>query len=168
MKNGDQKVVTTGQELVLTRTFDAPRELVFAAYSSCEHLRHWWGPRTWPMVECTMDFRVGGVWHYCLRGPNEGDESWGRAVFDEIVEPERIAYIDSFADADGNVNEGMPQTRSRVEFADAGGKTRLTLRASYPSPAALKQVLDMGMVAGMTETLDRLDEHLATMVESEA
>jgi uncharacterized protein YndB with AHSA1/START domain len=168
MKNDDQKVVTTGQELVLTRTFDAPRELVFAAYSSCEHLRHWWGPRTWPMVECTMDFRAGGVWHYCLRGPNEGDESWGRAVFDEIVEPERIAYTDAFADADGNVNEGMPQTRSTVEFADAGGKTRLTLRASYPSPAALKQVLDMGMVEGMTETLDRLDEHLATLVESEA
>lgn len=167
MTNSDQTVDTSERELVLTRTFDAPRELVFAAYSSCEHLRHWWGPRSWPMDECTMDFRVGGVWHYCLRGPNEGDESWGRAVFEKIVEPERIAFTDAFSDADGNVNEKMPQTRSRVELAEADGKTRLTLRAEYPSPADLQQVLDMGMVEGITETLDRLDEHLAELARNE-
>lgn len=166
MSNGDQRVETGERELVFTRTFDAPRELVFAAYSSCEHLRNWWGPRTWPMEECTMEFRVGGVWHYCLRGPNEGDESWGRAVFDEIVEPERIVYTDAFSDADGNVNEEMPQTQSIVELTDADGKTQLTLRATYPSPADLEQVLDMGVVDGMTETLDRLDEHLARGMES--
>ena len=168
MTQNDQKVVTRDQELVLTRTFSAPRELVFAAYSSCEHLSNWWGPRSWPMAECTMDFRVDGVWHYCLRGPNEGDESWGRAIFNEIVEPELIAYIDSFSDAEGNVNEEMPQTRSTVELAETNGKTRLTLRAKYPSSAELQRVLDMGMEQGITETLDRLDEHLAQVVRSES
>jgi uncharacterized protein YndB with AHSA1/START domain len=168
MSRSDQKVETTDRELVLTRTFDAPRELVFTAYSSCEHLRNWWGPRSWPMVECTLDFRVGGVWHYCLRGPDEGDESWGRAVYDEIVEPARIAYTDAFSDAEGNVNEAMPRTRSTVEFDELDGSTRLTLRATYPSAEDLQQVLDMGMVAGMTETLDRLDEHLAEAGESRA
>lgn len=168
MTNSDQKVVTSEQELVLTRTFDAPRELVFAAYSSCEHLSNWWGPRAWPMVECTMDFHVGGVWHYCLRGPNEGDESWGRAVFNEIVEPKRIAYVDAFSDPEGNVKEGMPQTQSSVELADVDGRTRLTLRAEYPSSADLEKVLEMGMVDGLTETLDRLDEHLADIAKSEA
>lgn len=167
MAKSDQKVETTERELVLTRTFSAPRELVFRAYSSCEHLRNWWGPRSWPMVECTMDFRVGGVWHYCLRGPDQGDESWGRAVFNEIAEPERIVYTDAFSDADGNVNEEMPQPRSSVELTEADGGTRLTLRARYPTSADLEQVLDMGMVAGMTETLDRLDEHLAEIVDSE-
>ena len=54
----DQTVTTTGRTFILTRTFDAPRALVFAAYSSCEHLRQWWGPRSWPMVECSIDFRV--------------------------------------------------------------------------------------------------------------
>lgn len=162
MTESDQKVQTGERELVLTRTFAAPRELVFAAYSSCEHLGNWWGPRSWPMVECTMDFRVGGVWHYCLRGPNEGDEAWGRAVFDEISEPERIVYTDAFADADGNVNEGMPQTQSTIELADVDGNTLLTLRATYPSAADLQKVLDMGMVAGITETLDRLAEHVAS------
>jgi uncharacterized protein YndB with AHSA1/START domain len=112
-----------------------------------------------------MDFRVGGVWHYCMRGPNEGDESWGRAVFQEILEPERIVYTDAFSDAQGAVNEDMPQTRSVIELVDEEGRTRLTLRATYPTSADLKQVLDMGMVPGMTETLDRLGEHLADLVE---
>lgn len=165
MAQSDQEVVTGERELVLTRTFDAPRELVFAAYSSCEHLSNWWGPRAWPMEECTMDFRVGGVWHYCLRGPNEGDESWGKAVFDEIVEPERIAYTDAFSDSEGNVNEQMPQTKSSVELTDVDGRTRLTLRAEYPTPEDLEQVLEMGMEAGITETLDRLEEHLADLVD---
>lgn len=161
MPKSDQTVETTERELVVTRTFQAPRERVFRAYSSCEHLKNWWGPRSWPMAECTMDFRVGGVWHYCLRGPDEGDESWGRAVFEEIVEPERIVYTDAFSEADGNVNEAMPQTRSTVELAETDDGTRLTLRAKYPTADDLEQVLEMGMVAGMTETLDRLDEHLA-------
>lgn len=168
MTDRNQKVVTTERELVLTRTFRAPRKLVFGAYSSCEHLRNWWGPRSWPMVECTMDFRVGGVWHYCLRGPNEGDESWGLAVFSEIVEPERLVYTDAFADAEGNVNEAMPQIQVRLDFAESDGVTQLTMRGTYPSPDALKLVLDMGMMDGITETLDRLEEHLAQLVKLHA
>jgi uncharacterized protein YndB with AHSA1/START domain len=163
----DQHVSTTDLDFILTRTFDAPRELVFEAYSDCEHLRHWWGPRSWPMAECTMDFRVGGVWHYCLRGPNPGDESWGYAVFDEIVRPERIAYTDSFADAEGNVNESMPRTQSNIAFEDVDGRTLLTIRATYPRPEDLRTVIEMGMEAGITETLDRLDEHLSGAVASD-
>jgi len=108
-----------------------------------------------------MDFRVGGVWHYCMRGPNEGDESWGRAIYDEIDAPQRIAYTDAFSDAEGNVNEAMPQTKSSVEFATEGDRTRLTMTATYASPEELQKVIDMGMIPGITETLDRLDEHLA-------
>lgn len=161
MTRSDQTVISRGHELVLTRTFDAPRELVFAAYSSCEHIKKWWGPRSWPVHECSMDFRVGGVWHYCMRGPNEGDESWGRAIYDEIDAPQRIAYTDAFSDAEGNVNETMPQTKSSVEFATGGDRTRLTMTATYASPEELQKVIDMGMIPGITETLDRLDEHLA-------
>jgi len=107
-----------------------------------------------------MEFRVGGVWHYCLRGPNPGDESWGRAVFEEIVEPERIVYTDSFSDRHGNVNEGMPETRSTVEFSDLGDRTEVAIRARYPTADALQQVLDRGMIKGLTETLDRLEAYV--------
>ncbi len=164
----DQTVTTTERELTLTRTFDAPRPLVFEAFSSCEHLKHWWGPRSWPMHECTIDFRVGGVWHYCLRGPNPEDESWGYAVYDEIVAPERIAYTDSFADAEGNVNEQMPRTRSTIDLVEVDGRTRATFCAAYPTAEDLRTVIDMGMEAGITETLDRLEEHVTGAAGSDA
>lgn len=158
------KVETSERELIYQRTFEAPRELVFRAYSSCEHLKHWWGPRSWPMAECTMDFREGGSWHYCLRGPNEGDASWGKAVFEEIVEPKRITYRDFFADEEGNTNSELPTVLTTLEFAEVEGQTRLTGRAVYPSADELETVLEMGMIEGMSETLDRLEEHLAEVV----
>lgn len=167
MTDNKLQVETTERELILTRTFDAPRELVFSAFSSCEHLRNWWGPRPWPMVECTIDFRPGGIWHYCLRGPNEGDAAWGRVDYEQIVEPERIVYRDSFSDAEANINPDLPQARVSYEFAAVEGKTLLTSRTEYPTPDGLQQVLEMGVVEGISETLDRLEEHLAKTVEAE-
>lgn len=154
-------VETKDRELLMERIFDAPPELVFEAYSSCEHLKHWWGPKEWPMEECTLDFREGGEWHYCLRGPNDGDESWGKAIYKEIDKPERIVYLDYFSDKDGNINEEMPGTETTMIFEPHEGKTKLIGIAQYPSSDALKTVLDMGMVEGMTSSLDRLEEHLA-------
>lgn len=160
MTKHELKVETSDRELVLTRLFDAPRDLVFKAFSSCEHVRNWWGPRTWPVAECTMDFRVGGVWHYCMRGPNEGDESWGRADYEEIVEPERIVYTDAFCDAEGRINERMPRAQVAYSLTGVDGVTTLTARTVYPSAKELQTVLEMGMIEGITETLDRLEEHL--------
>lgn len=160
MTSNRMNVETSDRELRFTREFDAPRRLVFDAFSSCEHLRNWWGPRSWPMAECTMEFRVGGVWHYCLRGPNEGDEAWSRAVFEEIVEPEKLAYRDGFSDAQGGINQELPQVTNTYWFTEENGKTTLTGHSRYETAADLQTVLDMGVVEGMTETLDRLDEHL--------
>lgn len=166
MSNHDMRIETTDHEIIITRHFDAPPELVFAAHASCERLGEWWGPRSWPMAECTIDFRAGGIWHYCLRGPNEGDESWGRADYEEIVEPERIVYVDAFSDADGNVNEEMPRTRVVVELEAVDGRTKLTSTATYPDPAHLKTVVEMGALEGIAETIDRLAEHLERAVAS--
>lgn len=165
MAENKMNVETTEREIIFTRSFDAPRELVFSAFSSCEHLKHWWGPRAWPMAECSLDFREGGVWHYCLRGPNQGDEAWGRAEFKRIVEPERIVYIDSFSDAEGNINSDMPEGLTTFEFAEENGATQVTGRTEYSSASELEKVLDMGVIEGMTETIDRLEEYLARVVE---
>lgn len=162
MTRNKTNVETKERALIMTRTFDAPRELVFETYTSCDHLNEWWGPREWPLSYCDMDFREGGVWHYCMQGPN-GDESWGRVVYREIVEPERIVYVDNFSDEDGNINEEMPGTLVTVEFADLEGKTEVTCSSQYTSPEELEKVLDMGVVEGFTETWDRLEEHLATV-----
>jgi uncharacterized protein YndB with AHSA1/START domain len=152
---------TEPPELVMERTFDAPRALVWRAFTEPERLQHWWGPKGWTLPVCTLDLRVGGVWHYCMRGP-AGEEGWGKAVYREIVEPERIVYSDAFSDADGNVAEGMPQMLITVEFADHDGKTKVTSRARFASAADLEATLGMGAVEGMTDTWDRLADYLAT------
>jgi uncharacterized protein YndB with AHSA1/START domain len=165
----DLNVETAGAELILTRTFDAPRDLVFAAYSSCEYIKNWFGSRSCRIVECTMDFRVGGFWHYCLRDPGTDAESWTKAVYLEIVEPALIAYSSAFADAEGNIDETKLKTQSRVELSEVDARTRLTLRVKCSSPSDLQQVLGMGIILHSTEALDRLEQHLrAPIAESES
>ncbi len=155
-----------GPELVIERVFQAPRELVFKAYSSAEHLKKWWGPRGWELTVCNIDFRPGGVWHYCMKclDENQGDfygmESWGKGVYHEIVDAEKIVYTDYFSDAEGNVSDLGAPGEVTLNFVDEGGATRLVNRVVYPSAEALKAVLDMGMEQGFAETLDRLAEFL--------
>ncbi|MGG4093680.1 SRPBCC domain-containing protein [Paenibacillus lautus] len=156
-----------GEVLVLERVFNAPRELVFKVFTDGEHLKQWWGPRGWEVTVSNMDFRPGGSWHYCMKclDKNQGDfygmESWGKSVYQEIEEPEKIVYIDYFSDAEGNIAEGMPATTVTMSFEEQDGKTKLISRAVYDSPEALKTVLDMGMEEGITQTWDRLEEYLA-------
>lgn len=90
-----------------------------------------------------------------------GQESWGRAVFNEIVEPERIVYTDAFSDAEGNVNENMPEARITLDFVEQDGKTKLISRTQYATEEAVKSVLDMGVIQGITQTWDQLADFLA-------
>ena len=152
--------------LVLERDFDAPRELVFKMFKESEHLKHWWGPRGWELPVSKIDFRPGGSWHYCMKcvDENQGDfygmESWGKFHYKEIDEPKRIVYTDYFSDAEGTVNTTLPASDTVLEFVDVGGKTRLVSRTEYASAEDLKKVMEMGMLQGITETWDRLGEHL--------
>lgn len=155
-----------GNVLTLERVFNAPRELVFQAFSEAEHLKQWWGPRGWSVPFCKVDFRPGGIWHYCMKcedksqGDFYGMESWGKAIYKTIVTNERIEYTDYFSDSEGNVSADLPATDAILEFVEFEGKTKLINQAKYASPEALQQVLDMGMEKGITETWDRLEEHL--------
>lgn len=157
------------KSLILEREFKAPRELVFQAFSQAEHLKHWWGPRGWSLPVCHIDFREGGVWHYCMKceDKNQGDfygmESWGKAVYREIIEPEKIVYVDYFSDAKGNVNEDLAETLVTLIFTQTDSGTLVICRSDYATPEDLKQVMDMGMLQGITETWNRLVEHLASI-----
>ena len=146
--------------LFVERLFDAPRELVFKAWSEAERLSQWWGPRGWTVPYCKVDFRPGGVWHYCMEGPG-GMQSWGKAVYNEIVVPERIVYTDTFSDEAGNQAPGMPVMVITVEFIDEGGKTRVVSRGEFASREDLESLIQMGLIQGLTETWDRLEEYLA-------
>jgi uncharacterized protein YndB with AHSA1/START domain len=148
------------RELTVERVFNAPRELVFQMWQDPQHLAHWWGPKGWTLPICTVDFRPGGIWHYCMRGP-DGEESWGKAFYEEIVAPDRIVYRDTFIDAEGNVIPGTPEMLITVSFTEQDGKTKLTSTTQFATVADLEAVLAMGAVEGIGETWDRLEEYLA-------
>jgi uncharacterized protein YndB with AHSA1/START domain len=150
------------RQIIFTRVFNAPRELVFKAWTEPQHLMKWWGPKEWPLVVCNIDLRPGGVWHYCMKNA-AGDEAWGKGIYREISVPERLVYADVFSDAEGNTLEGMPQGVMTVEFAERDGKTTTTITALYNSKEERDTILQMGMTEGMTESLNQLDNHLLTM-----
>src|SRR5207253_4309776 len=102
MRNtGTLKVTTpTDREIVLTRVFDAPRDLVFDAFSKPELLKRWFGPRGWSLVVCEVDFRVGGAWRFVLEGP-DGTRMGMSGVYQEIAPPERSVHIEKFDDYPG-------------------------------------------------------------------
>ena len=151
--------------LVITRVFDAPRSLVFKAWTDPEHVGRWWGPKGFTTPFCKIDLRPGGAFHYCMRSP-EGRGFWGKGIYREIVEPERIVFTDFFADEEGNpvpaTHYGMSpdwpaEMLVTVTFADHEGKTKLTLQhAGIPSGAE-----GDSCEAGWTQSLERLAEHLA-------
>ena len=147
--------------LIVERTFDAPRELVWKAWTEPEQLGRWWGPRGWVTTSYKLDLQPGGVWHYCIRGP-EGAESWGKGVYREIAEPARLVYVDVFSDADGNTVESMPAMLITIDFGDLDGKkTKLRSTAELATAEQLESIIAMGVVTGLTETWDRLEEFLA-------
>src|SRR5687768_9701738 len=90
------------QEIVITRIFDAPRELVWKAWTEPEHFKRWWGPKEYTCPFCEMDLRVGGKYLNCMRSP-EGQEYWSTGVYREIIPMERLVFTDCFADEHGNV-----------------------------------------------------------------
>lgn len=164
MNSSTQKMErTSDRELVVSRTFAAPRELVWQAWTQCEHLQEWWAPAGWSVPVCKMDFRVGGTWHYCMKGPMpDGSEmeSWGLTVYQEIVAPERIVALDQFADAEGNVAPEMPKMLNTITFTAVDGQTQVTSHSEFAAAEDLETIIQMGMEEGMTQSWDQLDEHL--------
>ncbi|HUG15075.1 MAG TPA: SRPBCC family protein [Thermomicrobiales bacterium] len=156
---GKLTVTTPGErELLMKREFNAPRELVFEAWTNPEHVSQWFGPRTFTLPVCEIDLRPGGRYHYVMRGPDGADYPMG-GDFIEIDPPGRLVYTDRFE------IEGMPERESVITltFEERDGKTFMTMHTLYQSAEDRDAVLAMGMVEGMTETLDRLVELLETL-----
>lgn len=151
------------RELVITRVFNAPRKLVWKAWTEPEHFKKWWGPKNFTSPVCKIDLRVGGAYLSCMHSP-EGQDFWSTGVYREIVPLERLVYTDSFSDAQGNVvpasHYGMPgdfplEMLVTVSFEEDGGKTRMTLRHTG-LPATMNDMTN----AGWNESFDKLAESL--------
>lgn len=154
----------------MEREFDAPRRRVFAAFASCDAISKWWGPAGWTVPVCDMEFRPGGVWLYAMRapagvvGPKGEDpwDAWGKATYRDIVVPERIVWLDEFAEPGGTVAADMPKMTAQLEFIDLGGdRTKLVDTTIYSSIKDLETTLGMGMAEGAAESFDKLERYLA-------
>jgi uncharacterized protein YndB with AHSA1/START domain len=152
------------KELTITRIFDAPRELVWKAWTEPERFKRWWGPKDFTAPFCTIDLRVGGVYLNCMRWP-DGKDYWSTGVYREIVPMERIVYTDSFADEKGNVvpatHYGMSadiplEMLVTVTFEEQKGKTKMTLRHVGLPPGTHSDMAN----AGWNESFDKLAQSL--------
>jgi uncharacterized protein YndB with AHSA1/START domain len=142
------------REVILTRIFNAPRELVFRAWTEREHLIKWWGPGVFTNPVCEVDLRLGGAWRIVMRGPDGTDYPCG-GVYREIVEPERLVFTNIATDAQGNrLLEGL----TTVTFADLEGKTKLTLKTRAVGLVPFAPQMLAGMEAGWSQSLDKLEQ----------
>ena len=146
-------VASAQRELVITRIFDAPRRLVFKAWTEAEHAAGWWGPLGFTTISCEMDVRPGGTWRRCMRSP-EGVDYWRQGVYHEVVDPERLVFS-YVSDNPG----GLPghETLVTVTFADLGDKTELTLHQAIFESNAARHAHERGW----TSCLERFARYLA-------
>jgi uncharacterized protein YndB with AHSA1/START domain len=159
------------QEFIITRVFDAPRELVWQAFTEPERMRRWWGPKGFTVIAANMDLRPGGLYHYGMRAP-DGSTMWGKFVYREIVRPERIVLVNSFSDEAGNITRHPMsptwplQMLSTFLFAEHDGRTTLTIQWSPLDADERERATFAGahpsMQQGWTGTLDQLAEYLAS------
>jgi uncharacterized protein YndB with AHSA1/START domain len=151
-------IVTTpsDQEVLITRVVDAPRRLVFAAYTNPAHVPHWMlGPQGWTMPVCEIDLRVGGAWHFVWRR-SDGTEMEMRGVYREIVPHERVVCTEAWGG-------DWPETLNTLVLSEQDGKTTIRQQVRYPSKEARDAALKTGMQDGVSESFDRLSEYLATL-----
>ena len=142
------------REIVITRVLDAPRDLVWSAWTDPAQVPSWFGPQGFNTTVHEMDVRPGGTWRFTMHGP-DGVDYENAAVYEEVVEPERLAY------RYGPDDEG-PGFVSTITFEEQDGKTRITLRMVFGSTEERdRQVTEIGAIEGGNQTLDRLEQHLA-------
>ncbi len=147
----------TDREIVVTRLFDAPRELIWNAWTDPKQIVQWWGPRGFTTTIHEMDVRPGGVWKQTMHGP-DGTDYPGQSVFIEVMKPERIVY----SMRGGRKGDPAHQFEATWTFEAQGDRTRLTLRMLFPSAEVCGHVAKTyGVIEGGNQTLDRLGEHLA-------
>lgn len=164
---------TDSEEFVFTRVLDAPRELVFKMLTESEHMVRWWGPKGFEIHIAKLHLRPGGVFHFHMQSPDGSGDKWAKFVYREIVVPERLVYVTSFSDEQGNMQRhpldpGWPlEMLTTLTLSEYDGKTKLTIR-TVPINATKEErkTFEEGhksMQQGFGGTFDKFDEYLATL-----
>jgi uncharacterized protein YndB with AHSA1/START domain len=159
------------ERFVITRIFDAPRELVWKAWTDPKYVTQWWGPKGFSSPFCEIDFRIGGRFRYCMKTP-EGQEFWTGGEYQEIVPLEKIVYSMFFADADGNKvqsehygieHKADENAFDSITFEDIGnGQTKIT----YCGNETMEDAASSGQLEGMNQTFDKIAAVLASLAQA--
>lgn len=169
------KEIQNDLELIITRLLDAPRELVFKVFSEAEHLAHWWGPKGMKIDVTKLDFRPGGTFHYTMTAEN-GYTMWGIFNYRDIIYPEKIEFVNSFSDPEGNITkppfpDPWPlEIYNIISFTEKNNQTTLLLRARPINASTEERQTFLNgfesMEQGFGGTFDQLSEYLMTHLKS--
>ncbi len=164
--NNNSTHAQSDREIVITRVFNAPRELVFKVWTDPKHVAQWWGPKGFTTRVTELDLRPGGQSRYVMISP-DGAEYPVKGVFREILPPEKIITTDEFDEGFEKVmNADLPKGIVMTAiFEDLAGKTKLTLRIMHESVAERRKHEEMGVVAGWNSSLECLNEYLTKMID---
>jgi uncharacterized protein YndB with AHSA1/START domain len=160
------------KDFVISRIVNAPRDLVWKAWTERDRIMQWFGPKGFTMTHAKLDLRPGGMLHYRLQTP-DGKEMWGKFVYRDIEKPKRLVWVNSFSDEKAGLTrhpfskDAWPlQMLTTVTFEEQRGKTTITVRWSPISPTEAEQkTFDSnleGMKMGWTGTFEQFEEYLAT------
>jgi uncharacterized protein YndB with AHSA1/START domain len=160
------------KEFTITRTFNAPLDLVWKVNTEAKHLEKWWGPKGLKMLHCTLDLRPGGVFHYGMQAPN-GAEMWGKFVYREVTPKTKLVYVVSFSDKDQGITRhpmapGWPaEVLCTMTLTEKDGKTILTVTGNPINATAEECALYFNAFPQMNEgfkgTYDQLEAYLSTL-----
>jgi len=166
-----ENTVNEIERMVVTRVFDAPRELVWKAWTDPKYVMQWWGPKGFTSPVCKMDFRVGGKYLICTRTP-DGQEFWHGGEYHEIVPHEKITSSMYFSDSEGNKvepaqlgieHEAIEGAHDVILFEDLGnGQTKLTFIGNEPMESARNS----GQLEGMNQVLDKVAEVVTKLAQA--
>ncbi len=156
MKQATRIATPTDREVVMTRSFDAPRALVFDALTRPELLKRWYGPDGWSMVVCDVDLKVGGAWRFVSRRP-DGKQIGQHGVYQEVSRPERLVNTESWEDWDPG------ETLVTTVLSETDGRTTLTGTVRFPSREVRDMILKSGLEHGANEGYEKLDQVLVEM-----
>lgn len=147
-------------QIKVARSFNAPIDLVWAAWTESDILDQWWAPKPWTAQTKTMDFREGGYWLYAMVSP-EKEKHWSRVDYIKIMPEKFFSSVDGFCDANGNPNDSLPRNTWENNFTEQGDETVVDILLSFDSLEDLEKIIGMGFQEGFTAGLENLEQYIA-------
>jgi uncharacterized glyoxalase superfamily protein PhnB/uncharacterized protein YndB with AHSA1/START domain len=155
------QVDKAARKIKVERSFNAPIDLVWAAWTDAEILDQWWAPKPWRAETKSQDFKEGGRWHYCMVGPNS-ERQWCLFDYKKIVPEKSYAGLDAFCDENGVINTAQPRLHWSNQFSEQGEETVVNIEITFDKVEDIETIIKMGFKEGFTMGLENLDQYISS------